>query len=636
MKNAVKAMFHGRISFFRLVGLTIAGVAVLSGVCRAATTEDTSLRALVVQGQAAATLVVSAGAAEQDTIAAQELQQALMEMSGALLPIAHDDQEIGGHRIFIGNTRQAQAAGLTMTQTSSAVAGFRIMTVGPDIFITAESPVAVIYGACELLERLGVRWYLPGPLGTVMPQQNTVRVPDLDVTLRPSFPMRWVGMGEWAYRNKCNGSKLHVNEKDRLAVGFIVAPSIYHGDGRLMPWKDYFPTHPEYFSLVNGKRCEDPLRAKLCVSNPDVVREMAKNICDLLDKNPTIDLIGLSATDYDCYCECSGCTAMDDPGNQPSDRRYSRRQLLFYNAAAREVAKTHPHARILAGAYASHNVPPQDQSLKAEPNLSLIVTHYKYCNMHAIDRENCPPNSHFRDLLDGWRRLIPDIYIYEYYSSPNDRRLQYNLTHAIRRDIPYFHSKGFKGMYTQYGVNQIWASLLNYYVASKLLWDVNTDVDALLEEFYSSFFGKAAVPMKGYFELLSQILEDTDQHMCTAHAVQRDMRLVYHEKTVARLRRFHTEALALAENDLIRARLEKIGLSLEYTERFMDYLKDYYAGAAGDSMSARRALNKLEVLLDDIRTDEKWRQVAHPDDVRDERELEKARQLVKKSALAPQ
>ena len=597
-------------------------------------TEGAPPRALAVEGRAAATLVVPADAPDQVQLAAQELQDALVDMARALLPIRSDDQDIAGNRVFLGDTRQAQAAGLTMPQKSPGEAGFRITTLGADIFITAEDPIAVVYGACELLERLGVRWYMPGPLGTVMPERETVVVPELDITSRPSFPMRWVGSREWAYRNKCNG---RIGGGAGNAWGFNIRPGVYHADYTLLPLSRYFAEHPEYFALVRGERSDHP-DTKLCVSNPDVVREVARNMGALLDEDPTIDLIGLSPTDGTNYCECPDCVAMDDVEERPADQRYSRRMLLFYNAVARELALTHPEAKILAGAYHWYNQPPVDETIPAEPNLALVVCHYtEYCSMHEIERADCPPNARYRDLLGRWQTLIPDIYFYEYYYTDGFRQLPCNLVHAVRRDIPYFHREGYKGLYTQYG--NIWNTLLNYYVAAKLLWDVDADVDALLEEFYAGFFGEAAGPMKAYFELLSRVLDETDQHLCTCSGVGRDMRLMFTDEVVSEMRRLHEAAVALAEDELVKARLAKIGATVEYTERFMDYLDDYYAATTGEDMegrvaAARRALEKIETLHEEVQAERaKWDGVASHGSYHWRSDLQRARRLAGRSQV---
>jgi hypothetical protein len=471
----------------------------------------------------------------------------------------------------VGNTQQAKQAGLTMDKRRAADAGFRLKTLEGDVYITAEADIAALYGVCELLHKLGMRWFMPGPLGTVTPSLPTVVVPELDEVQRPSFPMRWVGREEWAYRNRCN----NVRGDGRQSWGFSIRPGVYHADYTLLPVDEYYPRHPEYFALVNGERCSEK-DTKLCVSDPEVVAEVARNMGKILDADPTIDLIGLAPTDGTNYCECEHCVAMDDVGERPADQKYSRRMLLYYNAVARELAKTHPEATILAGAYHWYNQPPLDDTIRAEPNLSLVVCHYtEYCSMHPVEQADCPRNRRYRDLLDNWDRLIPDIYFYEYYYTDGFRQFPCNLVHAVRQDIPYFHRRGTKGLYTQYG--NIWNTHLNYYVAARLLWDVNADVDAILEDFYTRFYGPAAAPMKAYYELCSRVLAQTDRHLCTCSGGGIDMRVIFTAEVVAQMQELSDRAMALADTDIVRQRIEKTAACVQYTRRFTQYLDAYYA-----------------------------------------------------------
>ena len=50
---------------------------------------------------------------------------------------------------------------------------------------------------------------------------------------------------------------------------------------------------------------------------------------------------------------------------------------------------------------------------------------------------------------------------------------------------------------------------VNIYASFRLLWDVNTDVDAMLEEFCREFFGPAEKPMRSFYSLLESRWMDT-------------------------------------------------------------------------------------------------------------------------------
>ncbi|MGC9316698.1 MAG: DUF4838 domain-containing protein, partial [Armatimonadota bacterium] len=578
-------------------------------------------RVLASDGRPAATLVLPAEPTVREETAARDLQLHIQRMSGAYLPIVRGVAEAAGNRVLIG-----AVGGHSYTDPPAGTAGFELRTDGRDILIRGEDDFATLYGACELLERLGVRWYMPGRIGEVVPEASDVIVPELDEMQRPDFAMRWIGHDEWSYRNKCNGSA------GGIGRGFNVQPGIYHSQYRFMNAEDYFDEHPEWFALQDGRRIGDR-DSKPCVSNPEVVNRTAANMAALLDAEPDVDMVSLSYTDGSYYCECSGCTALDDEGEVPRDQSMSRRTLVFYNRVAEELTRTHPDARILAGAYHVYNRPPKDDSLRAHPALSLVLCHYtEYCNVHPVNDPTCPLNVEYNRLLQDWQRLIPDVYFYEYYHSDGNRHFPWQLVSAIREDIPYFRELGCRGLYTQYG--QVWNTFLSYYIGAKLLWDADADVDALLAELYEKFFGPAREPMAQYYTTLINAIGETDLHTCTCSLVGRDPRVIFTDELVARLRDRLEEAQRLAADDrLVSARLRKVAASQEYAERFIEYLDLRDRALEQDPGEERHrmaveALEALEALHDEITRDRrKWEGICSAGSYHWRFDLRRAREL---------
>ena len=360
----------------------------------------------------------------------------------------------------------------------------------------------------------------------------------------------------------------------------------------------------------------------------------------MLDADPTIDMISLSFTDGSYYCECESCAALDEP-DRPHDQERSRRTLIFYNAVAEELARTHPEVKILAGAYHVYNRPPVDRSIEADPHLSVVVCHYTdYCSMHSVADENCPRNTEYRKLLDEWSRLMPGrLFFYEYYYTDGFRNMPCMLVSAIRRDIPHFHQQGYQGLYTQWG--QVWTTYLNYYVAARLLWDVNTDVDALLDDLYARFFGAAAEPMKGYYTAYGEALEQTDQHLCTC-SLSAARNLAIFTPELLRTCRDHLErARQSAKDPVVIARLAKVEASQEYAERLIAHLQLRQRAQAETNLVRRQelateALALIETLHEEVTNNRaRFDGISSPGSYHWQYELRAARSLVKKVGALP-
>ena len=554
-------------------------------------TENVPPRAIVVDRQPAATILLKADASQREFQAADEIQRYVNKSTAAVLPIAADAADALGHVISLrvqdppqGESREA----------------FRL-TVGPRrTEIVGNSPLAVLYGAYELLERgVGCRWYIPNALGEVVPKHSTLVLPAIDTKQSPSFPMRWIGRRDWMLRNKQN----------KCDDGFLIYPGIYHTQNRILPHSRYFPKRPDFYALVRGKRSEDG-QCKLCYSNPDTVREVAKNMASMLDANPNIKLISLSPTDGQMWCECDGCKAMDEK-DVPRDRSKSRRSLLFYNAVAAELRKTHPNARMLVGAYNVYNWPPKDESVKADPMIDVIITHYEhYCMAHPVPGPACPLNERYVQLISEWEALGCKVYYYEYYWKVNWLDLPWPIVHSIREDMLWFKKQGHRGVYTQHNPDCIWGQYPAHYIAAKLLWNVEADVDAILDRMYRDLYGAAAPHMNAYHELMEKQMAE-----CGEHFPGRGTSFgpaVFTDTIRAKLREHYAAAVKANKDETVARRLAKIGVCLEYTDRLMRYVALRRATSAEPDPAkalalAKEALKCGDGLLTEIRRDRgKW------------------------------
>ena len=553
-------------------------------------------RTLTLDGKPAAAIVTRVEPPALVQHAATELAEILFEMSGADLPVVVDKDAPTGNRILLGHTSLTPATDVRVTPDDPGPEGFRLKTVGRDVVVLGSDPAGTLFAAYELLERLGWRCYVEDPVGMVIPRTRTVETPELDVTDKPDFAMRWIGRGAHSFRIRGNTGRRG------LPPGFDVRPGIYHAMYRYFSPKDYFETHPEWFALYKGRRkLHDD--AKPCTTAPEAACVVAGNMRKLLAEHPGVDLVSLAFKDGASYCQCPRCNACREK-DATRDQTFSRLALLFYNAVASQLVRTHPDAKILAGSYHIYNRPPKDTALKAHPALSLVLCHYtNYCLMHPVTDPTCPKNAAYKNLLADWQKLIPDVYFYEYYYTDGWCGLPCPLVHTVREDIPYFHKIGCKGLYTQYG--SVWNTFLTTYVASRLLWDVDTDVDALLEDFYHRFFGAAHAPMRAYFEALDRATAATDQHLCTCSMGGRDPRFLFTDDLRAKLRQCLAQAKAAAKHRMVQARLAKLSTALDYTERYCQYwamvtsARKMVSGPERSRLAAD-ALAHLQAIKDDI------------------------------------
>ena len=176
----------------------------------------------------------------------------------------------------------------------------------------------------------------------------------------------------------------------------------------------------------------------------------------------------------------------------------ARRLLLFANAVAEEVRRTHPDRYLVFYARGETLEPPKD--VRAAPNVLVVVDHHGFCHAHPIVDSSCRANAIFRRILEAWRDAADHLYVREYYGR---WAAPWPAARVIAEDLAYLGGLGVEGLSAEIVANGE-GMLLGLYIASRFLWTAGSDVDALLDAFYREFYGPAAAPMAQYFEHLEQ------------------------------------------------------------------------------------------------------------------------------------
>ena len=91
--------------------------------------------------------------------------------------------------------------------------------------------------------------------------------------------------------------------------------NFHHSFSDLINPKDYFDTHPEYFSLIDGKRIKE--HTELCLSNPDVFKLCLDKLRCWIINNPECDIFSVAQDEWMGHfikmaCECENCKKIDD------------------------------------------------------------------------------------------------------------------------------------------------------------------------------------------------------------------------------------------------------------------------------------------------------------------------------------
>jgi Domain of unknown function (DUF4838)/Glycosyl hydrolase family 67 N-terminus len=545
---------------------------------------------LVEEGKPVAAIVAQDEAPLIEGYAAEELQRYVHKMTGAELAIA-SAAPADTYPIYVGAAARKRLPGFDWESLGDE--GFVLRSTDEGLHIAGAKDLGTLYGVYTLLERFGCRWFVTGDIGEVVPSSQSLRVGTLDETQTPSFRYRWIDSGDWAIHNKMNISV----EVEGKPVGPQWRWS-YHTHFLLVPPEEYYDEHPKWFAEVGGRRPrpEDKHHQgrQLCTSNPELIEQMAENVVAFFKENAEVDILSLAPQDGGGFCECPACRALDEdrPENEAWHARYSNRLAVFNNEVARRVGASCPDKIIKVGAYAMYVRVPSDPAYRPEPNLAVQVCHTYSCNNHAIDSDCARQEQYFGKELARWAEITNHLFIYEYYRKGMWGGMPFDQVHVIRHDMPYYHRIGVEGFYTQPARDR-WPSCgLNHYVAAKLIWDVDLDVDLLLADYYAKFFGEAAEPMGRYYEGLMAAFVDYGDcispygYKWPTFAASE----IFTAEVVARLNGALADAERAAAQDIVRERIRPIRARIEYVERVLDYLRAVRAPFDGIDLADKAAL----------------------------------------------
>ncbi len=575
-----------------LMSLSIAALAVGAGA-------EAQGMTLTRDGQPRATIVVAADAGEKVKLAAEELQTYLQKISGAKLPITTDTEQPSGVLILVGKSRLTEAlpvaipAGLTNARREEGFViycrGDRLLLAGND----AGPYHGTEYAVYTFLQRLGVRWFMPGDFGEYVPRQATISVPELRVTERPDFLMRnwWLHAKpelaelerRWKIRNRMNPDAMFAIPGDSSARN-------------ILPEAQYFKEHPEWFAM-NPDGTRNPYLPNL--SHPQAVAVAASIIKEHFRKNPDANSYGFAPDDglpRDYSRETlqwhQGFFDLGGRPGVPAEASITEEWMRFVNAVTAEVRKEFPDAYIATNGYANRNLPPQ--GVKLDENLVIMFAAIWSCTLHAYDDPHCWQKVRQGQILQQWTSLCKNVWIYGYhYQMLVSALTPLPETRKLRRDFPLLKKWGVIGFWDE-ARNQ-WAEngIASRYLRAYLEWNANADADAILEDFYAHWYGKAAAPMRAYYDALEDAIEKTSMH---GHE-DRILPEVYTPELLATLQKHVAAAERAADSE--RARLH-VRADRLITDHLAAYMAMAAADAAGDWAGAAQAASRMLEIRKDL------------------------------------
>ncbi|MCA1810060.1 MAG: DUF4838 domain-containing protein [Lentisphaerae bacterium] len=339
-----------------------------------------------------------------------------------------------------------------------------------------------VYG---FLGSLGVRWYMPGELGEIVPEMSTIELPKVDLTVRPDCDIRMV-----AYARYGHGAKAmdEIMWSLRQGVNDPYGYHTHHGIANVSRSKVLREKHPDYFALYNNERQVLDKTANVCLSSEGLFQENLRFVRFMFDMYD-VPIVSVWPDDgFSSMCQCDLCKGKDTPerGRQGVMSDYV---WDYVNRMAIEIEKSHPGKLISCGAYSTYWLPPTKLD-KLNSNIVVYVVN---------GRRRYPQDELDVAALAEWKRLTGNkiITFMNVGGGANTPRLFAGDMQTIKELVmgedmwPPFAG----GMLANPGFNH-----LNYYISGLYQWDTDQDIDAVLDEYYRLFYGPAARAMAEFVD----------------------------------------------------------------------------------------------------------------------------------------
>jgi hypothetical protein len=115
-------------------------------------------------------------------------------------------------------------------------------------------------------------------------------------------------------------------------------------------------------------------------------------------------------------------------------------------------------------------------------------------------------------MIEGWGKASPGgVSYYNYMFNLAEYSAPYPMMHQMKEELPIIYANHVKYWQPE-GMANFDEVLPGLYLTMRKAWNPNANSDAVLDEFFTRFYGNAEKPMRKYWTLFDNQWTNVDEH----------------------------------------------------------------------------------------------------------------------------
>lgn len=448
-------------------------------------------------------IVTSVNASECERYSAMELAKYIYASSGCPIPYFSDKCAKRGKEILIGKDARGITSKLDFADLSDE--GFIIEELDGDLVIAGKTPRGTMYGVYHFLELvINFRCFT----STCEKFDKKEKIEFNEGKIKFDFPFEyreayWTDAWKTSFASK-NALNSNLADLSTKYGGKTKWYNFHHSFSDLINPNEYFDTHPEYFSEIDGKRIKE--HTELCLSNEEVFKLALTKVKKWIKENPECKVFSVAQDEWMGHftrmaCECENCKKIDEENESQAGSI-----INFVNRIANEIKKEYPDKLIHTFAYQYSRKCPT----KIKPADNVIV---RLCNIECSwskplkDSAQASPDGRdakFLSDLKGWSKITNRLYIWDYAVNYRNYLLPFPNIRSMAQNIKLYRDYNVKGILMEGNFSQGgkgYMDELKSYITARLLKNPDYDLNYLIKEFCDGYYEEASPFIQEYINL---------------------------------------------------------------------------------------------------------------------------------------